>query len=206
MIGASMLWIGWFGFNSGLSGDQANAGYVIFSTQVAAAGASIAWVLFETIRTGKPTLVGAATGAVAGLVAITPAVGVVSVPGALILGLIAGVLPQVAIPLIKTTFKIDDALDVFAVHGVAGITGTLLLPFLAFIGTNGDAALISEVGVMKQFITQLWSVVFSAAYVAVVTFVIAIVCRALVGMRAEDEAVSDGLDLASHGERAYDLT
>ena len=206
MIGASMLWIGWFGFNSGLSGDQANAGYVIFSTQVAAAGASIAWVLFETIRTGKPTLVGAATGAVAGLVAITPAVGVVSVPGALILGLIAGVLPQVAIPLIKTTFKIDDALDVFAVHGVAGITGTLLLPFLAFIGTNGDAALISEVGVMKQFITQLWSVVFSAAYVAVVTFVIAIVCRALVGMRAEDEAVSDGLDLTSHGERAYDLT
>lgn len=202
MIGASMLWVGWYGFNSGLAGDMTEGGYIIFNTQVCTATAAIAWIAFETIRGGKPTLVGAATGAVAGLVAITPACATVSVPGALILGLVAGVVPQLVIPLVKSAFKIDDALDVFAVHGVAGISGTLLLPFLALIGTNGTPA--DELG--TQFISQLWSVISSGVYVIIATTIIAFVVRAVVGMRAEDEAVADGLDLSSHGERAYDLT
>ena len=177
-------------------------GYIIFNTQVCTATAVIAWVAFETIRGGKPTLVGAATGAVAGLVAITPACATVSVPGALILGVVAGVVPQLVIPLVKSTFKIDDALDVFAVHGIAGISGTLLLPFLALIGTNGTPA--DDTG--AQFIAQLWSVVASGVYVVIATLIIAFVVRAIFGMRAEDEAVADGLDLSSHGERAYDLS
>ena len=202
MIGASMLWVGWYGFNSGLAGDMTEGGYIIFNTQVCTATAVIAWVAFETIRGGKPTLVGAATGAVAGLVAITPACATVSVPGALILGVVAGVVPQLVIPLVKSTFKIDDALDVFAVHGVAGISGTLLLPFLALIGTNGTPA--DDTG--AQFIAQLWSVIASGVYVVIATLIIAFVVRAIFGMRAEDEAVADGLDLSSHGERAYDLS
>lgn len=196
-IGASVLWVGWFGFNAGLNDGLANAGHIMLNTHVAAATAALVWPLVEALRGGKPTLVGAATGAVAGLVAITPACHEVAAPGAFILGVLAGIVPQFAVSFVKTTLKIDDSLDVFAVHGVAGIVGTLAMPFLMFGAANSGANVV--------FIDQLAAVVISLMYNVIVTAIIAYALKFTIGMRVDEDAEDEGLDISSHGERGYNL-
>ena len=196
-IGASVLWVGWFGFNAGLNDGLANAGHIMLNTHVAAATAALVWPLVEALRGGKPTLVGAATGAVAGLVAITPACHEVAAPGAFILGVLAGIVPQFAVSFVKTTLKIDDSLDVFAVHGVAGIVGTLAMPFLMFGAANSGADVV--------FVDQLAAVVISLIYNVIVTAIIAYGLKFTIGMRVDEDAEDEGLDISSHGERGYNL-
>ena len=196
-IGASVLWVGWFGFNAGLNDGLANAGHIMLNTHVAAATAALVWPLVEALRGGKPTLVGAATGAVAGLVAITPACHEVAAPGAFILGVLAGIVPQFAVSFVKTTLKIDDSLDVFAVHGVAGIVGTLAMPFPMFGAANSGADVV--------FVDQLAAVVISLIYNVIVTAIIAYALKFTIGMRVDEDDEDEGLDISSHGERGYNL-
>ena len=206
MIGASMLWVGWFGFNGGspfaANGDAVAAAFV---THISAATACCTWMLWERMRFGKASLIGIATGMVAGLASITPAAGHVGPVGALIIGGVAGILCQELINVVKQNFRIDDSLDVFAVHGVGGIWGTLALPFLAAAGLGG-AGLGDGISAMSQFVVQIAGVVVVAVFTIVATVVIALVCRAIVGMRTDADSEQEGLDLTAHGERAYDLS
>ncbi|OAN74662.1 ammonia channel protein [Sulfitobacter sp. EhC04] len=191
MVGAAMLWVGWFGFNGGsqLAADG-GAAMAITVTHISAATASLTWALWERIKFGKASMVGLVTGTIAGLASITPASGFVGPWAALLIGAVAGVLCQEAVTLIRNKLKVDDTLDVFAVHGVGGIFGTIMI---AALGAGTWAA-------------QLGSLAIVGAFTTVVTVVIALVCRAIVPMRVDAEAESNGLDLSSHGERAYDLT
>ncbi|MCZ4254927.1 ammonium transporter [Sulfitobacter sp. G21635-S1] len=191
MIGAAMLWVGWFGFNGGsqLAADG-GAAMAITVTHISAATASLTWALWERIKFGKASLVGLVTGTIAGLASITPASGFVGPWAALLIGAIAGVLCQEAVTLVRNKLKVDDTLDVFAVHGVGGIFGTVMI---AALGAGTWAA-------------QLGSLAIVGIFTTVVTLVIAYACRAIVPMRVDAEAESNGLDLSSHGERAYDLT
>lgn len=191
MIGAAMLWVGWFGFNGGsqLAADG-GAAMAITVTHISAATASLTWALWERIKFGKASLVGLVTGTIAGLASITPASGFVGPWAALLIGAIAGVLCQEAVTLVRNKLKVDDTLDVFAVHGVGGIFGTVMI---AALGAGTWAA-------------QLGSLAIVGIFTTVVTLVIAYACRAVVPMRVDAEAESNGLDLSSHGERAYDLT
>jgi Amt family ammonium transporter len=191
MIGAALLWVGWFGFNGGsqLAADG-GAAMAITVTHISAATASLTWALWERIKFGKASLVGIVTGTIAGLASITPASGFVGPWAALLIGAVAGILCQEAVVLIRNKIKIDDTLDVFAVHGVGGIFGTIMI---AALGAGSWAA-------------QLGSLVIVGVFTVVVTFVIALVCKALVPMRVDAETESNGLDLTVHGERAYDIT
>ena len=191
MIGAAMLWVGWFGFNGGsqLAADG-GAAMAITVTHISAATASLTWALWERIKFGKASLVGLVTGTIAGLASITPASGFVGPWAALLIGAIAGVLCQEAVTLVRNKLKVDDTQDVFAVHGVGGIFGTVMI---AALGAGTWAA-------------QLGSLAIVGIFTTVVTLVIAYACRAVVPMRVDAEAESNGLDLSSHGERAYDLT
>ena len=191
MIGAAMLWVGWFGFNGGsqLAADG-GAAMAITVTHISAATASLTWALWERIKFGKASLVGLVTGTIAGLASITPVSGFVGPWAALLIGAIAGVLCQEAVTLVRNKLKVDDTLDVFAVHGVGGIFGTVMI---AALGAGTWAA-------------QLGSLAIVGIFTTVVTLVIAYACRAIVPMRVDAEAESNGLDLSSHGERAYDLT
>ena len=206
MVGASMLWVGWFGFNGGspfaANGDAVAAAFV---THISAATACVTWMLWERMRFGKASLIGIATGMVAGLASITPAAGHVGPMGALVIGGVAGILCQEMINIVKQNFSIDDSLDVFAVHGVGGIWGTLALPFLAVAGLGG-AGLGDGVSVMGQFVVQIAGVVIVALFTIVTTVVITLIVRAIVGMRTDSDTELEGLDLTAHGERAYDLT
>jgi len=192
MIGAAMLWVGWFGFNGGsqLAADG-GAAMALTVTHISAATASLTWALWEKLKYGKASLVGLVTGTIAGLASITPASGFVGPVEALIIGGIAGILCQEAVNLIRNVLKIDDTLDVFAVHGVGGIFGTIMIA--AFAADSSWAA-------------QLGSLVIVGAFTVVVTAAIALVAKALVGMRVDSETETTGLDLAQHGERAYDIT
>jgi len=202
MIGAAMLWFGWFGFNAGSQlSAGGEAGMTMLVTHISAAVASLTWMAVETWRAGKPGLVGIVTGMVAGLASITPASGNVGVGGACIIGLLAGVVCYFACDIVKSKLKIDDSLDVFAVHGVGGIMGTLLVAFLgtaAFggLGINADSSL-------SQFGTQLLGVGVTIAWSIVATIGIVFVCKATVGLRVEMEEEEEGLDLAEHGETNY---
>ena len=206
MVGASMLWVGWFGFNGGspfaANGDAVAAAFV---THISAATACVTWMLWERMRFGKASLIGIATGMVAGLASITPAAGHVGPMGALVIGGVAGILCQEMINVVKQNFSIDDSLDVFAVHGIGGIWGTLALPFLAVAGLGG-AGLGDGVSVMGQFVVQIAGVVIVAIFTVVTTVVITLIVRAIVGMRTDSDTEMEGLDLTAHGERAYDLT
>jgi Amt family ammonium transporter len=191
MIGAALLWVGWFGFNGGsqLAADG-GAAMAITVTHISAATASLTWALWERIKFGKASLVGIVTGTIAGLASITPASGFVGPWAALLIGAVAGILCQEAVVLIRNKLRIDDTLDVFAVHGVGGIFGTIMI---AALGAGSWAA-------------QLGSLVIVGGFTVVVTVVLVLVCRALVPMRVDAETESNGLDLAVHGERAYDIT
>ena len=188
MIGASMLWVGWFGFNGGsqLAADG-GAAMALTVTHISAATASLTWALWERIRYGKASLVGIVTGTIAGLASITPASGFVGPVEALIIGAIAGILCQEAVKLIRNTLKIDDTLDVFAVHGVGGIFGTIMI---AVFGAGTWTA-------------QLGGIAVVGVFTFVMTLLIVFVVKAVFPIRVPRETEQEGLDLAVHGEQAY---
>ena len=202
VLGAGLLWFGWFGFNAGsavaANGLAANAFTV---TNVAAAAATITWVLASYLRTGKVSVIGAACGAVAGLVAITPASGFVTVGGALIIGLVVGGLCYSA-TLLRSRLKIDDALDVFAVHGVGGMFGAIATGVFASAAIQEAYTGLLE-GNPQQLVNQLIAVGATIAYAVIGTFVIVKVVDLLLGIRVKPEAEEMGLDLSVHGEAAY---
>ena len=203
MIGASMLWIGWFGFNGGSAlGAGNSAGMALLVTHIAAATASLVWMFIEWFRFGRPSLVGIVTGMVAGLATVTPASGFIGVPGGLILGLAGGVACYVAVDLIRVRLKIDDSLDVFAVHGVGGILGSLLVAYLA-LPAFGGLGLADGVTAGSQFMVQLSSVAITVLWTGTASYVILKVIGAVIGLRVDQQDEIEGLDLSQHGERGY---
>jgi len=191
MIGAGMLWVCWFGFNGGsqLAADG-GAAMAITVTHISAATASLTWALWERYKFGKASLVGIVTGTIAGLASITPASGFVGPVEALIIGAVAGILCQEAVLLIRNRLKIDDTLDVFAVHGVGGVFGTVMI---AFFGAGTWSA-------------QLGGLAIVGVYTTVVTVVLICVVKVITPLRVDLETETNGLDLAVHGERAYDMS
>jgi Amt family ammonium transporter len=196
MIGASMLWVGWFGFNGGsqLSADG-GAGMAILVTHISASVATLVWVAIEAITNKKPTLVGAATGTIAGLATVTPAAGVLGPGGAIIMGLSGGLICYFAVNLIRIKLKIDDSLDVFAVHGVGGIIGILLLPFLSSTALGGTGE--------GNFTTQLMGTAAVVLWSVIATTIILYALKKTLGLRVSEEQEYDGLDISLHGESAY---
>lgn len=205
VAGAGLLWVGWFGFNGGsaLAANDAAASAII-NTHVAASVAALVWILIERFKVGKSTAVGFATGAVAGLATITPAAGTVGPGGAIIIGLLAGLVCFWCVGLIKGTLKIDDSLDVFAVHGVGGMLGSLLLAIFASESLGG-VGYAEGAGMGTQLWIQLKGVAIVAVYSAVVTLIIGYMVSMVLPMRVNEDQERDGLDIASHGERAWDL-
>ena len=202
MVGASLLWVGWFGFNAGSAlGAGADAGMAMLVTHLSAAVASLTWLVIETVKFGKPSLVGFVTGTIAGLATVTPASGFVGPLGGVLLGLAGGLLCFLAVDLIKHRWKIDDSLDVLAVHGVGGATGTVLVAFLAAL--PGGAGVNSDGGAASQFLVQLAGVAATAAWSVVATFVIVKVIALTIGLRVSKEEEIEGLDFTAHGEKAY---
>ncbi|HFL6895719.1 TPA: ammonium transporter [Pseudomonas aeruginosa] len=203
LVGAAMLWIGWFGFNAG-SAAAANgtAGMAMLVTQIATAAAALAWMFAEWITHGKPSALGIASGVVAGLVAITPAAGTAGPMGALVIGLAAGVICFFAATSLKRALKYDDSLDAFGVHAVGGIVGALLTGIFAAPSLGGFGS-VEDIG--AQFFVQFKGVAFTVVYTAVVTFVILKVLDLVMGLRVTEEEEAVGLDLALHNERGYNL-
>ncbi len=200
VTGAGLLWVGWFGFNAGSQvAANGSAGMTMLVTHLAAATGTLTWALVEKLKTGKAGIVGAATGTIAGLATVTPASGVVGPLGAILLGMLAGVVCYFACGLIKERFKVDDSLDVFAVHGLGGIMGTVLLAVLgtSSFGGFGDFEMGTQLGI------QLLCVAVTVVWSAAATFLIVKVIGFLGGMRVSDEDEETGLDDSSHGEKAY---
>jgi ammonium transporter, Amt family len=203
MIGAGMLWVGWYGFNGGSAlAAGADAAAAITATHLSAAAGGLVWALIEQLRFRRASMVGMVTGVVAGLATVTPASGFVGPLGGLLLGALASVVCYAAVDLVKQRLKVDDSLDVFAVHGVGGILGTLLAAVLASPQLGG-VGYADGITMADQALTQAIGVAAVVAWSAVVTLVLAFVCQALGGLRARDEAIEDGLDMSAHGERAY---
>ena len=205
MIGAAMLWVGWFGFNAGsaLAADG-SASMAMLVTHISSAAGALTWAVLEWRRFGKSSLIGIVTGMVAGLATITPASGFVGPLGALCIGVCAGVVCHFAVEWVKQKIQIDDSLDVFAVHGVGGALGTLLTAFFATVGLGG-MGLAEGTSMGQQFGVQLLGVVAVLVWSVVVSFVIIKAVDAMIGLRVDDEDEIVGLDLVSHGERGYDL-
>jgi Amt family ammonium transporter len=202
VVGASMLWVGWFGFNAG-SAVAANgtAGMAMLVTQIATAAAALAWMFSEWVSHGKPSVLGIVSGAVGGLVAITPASGTVGPAGALIIGLASGFLCFLAATKMKRALGYDDSLDVFGVHAVGGIVGAILTG--VFAGALGGVGLAEGVTIPQQVWIQTKSVLFTIVFTGVLSFVILKIVDATVGLRVSSEQETEGLDLALHDERAY---
>ncbi|MBV2131849.1 ammonium transporter [Pseudomonas sp. MAP12] len=203
LIGAAMLWVGWFGFNAG-SAIAANgtAGMAMLVTQIATAAAALAWMFAEWVTHGKPSALGIASGVVAGLVAITPAAGTAGPMGALVIGLASGLICFFCATSLKRKLGYDDSLDAFGVHGVGGIVGALLTGVFAAPALGGFGT-VEDIG--AQLFTQFKGVAFTVVYTAIVTFVILKVLDLLMGLRVSEETESVGLDLAEHNERGYNL-
>lgn len=205
MVGAGMLWFGWYGFNGGsaLSASD-DATTAILNTHLAACAAALTWIAVERIRIGKSTSIGIVTGAVAGLATITPAANNVGPLGAMILGVLAGIVCFSCIQLVKQRLKIDDSLDVFAVHGVGGMMGSILMPIfiLPVLGGPGYEAGAS---MASMIVAQLIGVIVVALWTAVVTLIIGWAVSTVIPMRINEEGEHDGLDLTSHGERGWEL-
>ena len=205
MTGAGLLWVGWFGFNGGSAlsaGDDAAA--AILNTHLAACAAAIAWLFVERARIGKATSIGIVTGAVAGLATVTPAAGFIGPAGAMVLGAIGGIVCFYAVLLVKQALRIDDSLDVFAVHGVGGMLGALLMPIfiLPILGGPGFTEAKSLAG---QLLAQLIGVGAVAIWTLLATLLIGFILSYVVPMRIDEESEHDGLDLASHGERGWEF-
>ena len=203
LMGAAMLWIGWFGFNAG-SAAAANgtAGMAMLVTQIATAAAALGWMFAEWIFHGKPSALGIASGVVAGLVAITPAAGTVGPMGALVIGLVSGVVCYFCATSLKRKLGYDDSLDAFGVHGIGGIIGALLTGVFAAPALGGFGAVTD---IAAQFWIQAKGVIFTVVYTAIVTYVILKVLDVVMGLRVNEEEESVGLDLAQHNERGYNL-
>jgi ammonium transporter, Amt family len=206
LAGGGLLWVGWFGFNGGsaLAANDLGAASAIIVTHVAASVAGLTWMFIEKIKIGKSTAIGFITGAIAGLATITPAAGVVDPRGAVILGLIGGVACFYAVGIVKGMLQIDDSLDVFAVHGVGGILGSILLAVFAS-ESFGGAGYGEGASMASQLWVQVKAVGIVAVFSAVVTLIIGYMVSMVIPMRVSEEAERDGLDIASHGERAWDL-
>ncbi len=201
MVGASMLWVGWFGFNAGSAlGANADAGAAMLATHLSAASATLVWMAIEWIKFGKPSLVGAVTGTIAGLATITPAAGVAGPLGAVLLGAAASCVCYFAVWIVKRVMGVDDALDVLGVHGVGGALGTLLVPAMALIG-SGAGHLNLDPG--AQLGVQALGVAIVAVFSAVATFLITKLADMAVGLRVDREHETQGLDFATHGETGY---
>jgi len=209
VMGAGMLWVGWFGFNGGsalaANGDAAMA---MLATHISAAAGAITWMFYEWRKFGKPTALGTVTGIIAGLGTITPASGFVGPAGALVIGIIAGAVCFNAVLVIKRVLKIDDSLDVFPVHGVGGIIGTLMAGVFASsqLGLFSGQGLAEGITISDQVWIQLIGVVATGLYTAVATWIILKVVAVMIGgLRVSAEQETEGLDIASHEERGYDL-
>ena len=204
MTGACMLWVGWYGFNAGsaLAADG-SAGMALLVTHISAATASLTWMAIEWIRGGRPTLIGIVTGTIAGLATITPASGFVGPVGGLVIGFLAGAVCYFAVGLIRVRFKIDDSLDVFAVHGVGGIMGTLLTAVLAAEMFGGMG--LGKTSIGEQLWIQFVGVAAVVVWSVVLSFVIIKAVNGIVGLRVSEREETEGLDLTDHGERSYHL-
>ncbi len=205
IIGAGLLWVGWYGFNGGsaLTADAA-AGNAILATHMSASVAGLVWMAIEWMRFGRPSVVGTVTGVVAGLATVTPASGFVSPLGGCILGFAGAIVCFFAVDYVKHKMKVDDTLDVFAVHGLGGILGTVLVAFLAHPALNG-AGFGDNPDAMAQLKVQLMGVAATVVWSGVMTAIMVAGIRAVVGLRASPDEVEEGLDLTSHGERSYTL-
>ncbi len=205
MIGASLLWVGWYGFNVGseLAADGV-AGLVLINTQLCTAAAVLGWLFIEWIARGKPTMLGGASGAIAGLVAITPACAFVGPMGAIILGIIAGIVCFWAVTGLKSMFGYDDSLDVFGVHGVGGIIGAIGTGFLAStsFGGGGYAEGVTMGG---QVVTQIISVLVTLVWTGIISFILFKIIDVVIGLRVAEDEEREGLDSTQHGEVAYHL-
>ena len=209
VMGAAMLWVGWFGFNAGSAvAASSDAGMAMLVTHISAAVGAFTWMAIEWIKQGKPTVVGIATGMVAGLATITPAAGTVGPEGALLIGLLAGSVCYYATQAVKGIFGIDDSLDVFPVHGVGGMLGIIML---SFVGTEGGflgsgASGIAEGGPMVQLVIQLKGILVIGLWTAVASWVILKLVGLVTDLRVSEESENEGLDVTEHEERSYDLT
>ena len=203
MIGASMLWVGWFGFNGGsaLAADN-TASMAILVTHIAASIGAFSWILIEWFRFGKPSLVGMATGMVAGLATITPASGFVGVQGAIVLGIAGGVLCYVAVDIIRIKLKIDDSLDVFAVHGVGGMLGTVLCGWL-LSSEWGGVGFDEGMNAIEHIKVQFYAVVVTLIWTVIATYLILKIISLFISLRVDEENEIEGLDASTHGESGY---
>ncbi|PWV62387.1 ammonium transporter [Plasticicumulans acidivorans] len=205
LVGASMLWVGWFGFNAGsaVAADD-SAGMAMLTTQVATASAALAWMFAEWLSHGKPSVLGIASGAVAGLVAVTPASGTIGPMGAVLLGLISGVICFLCATKLKRAMGYDDSLDVFGVHAVGGIVGAILTGL--FVDASfGGKGLAEGTSIVDQLIIQTEGALFTIVYSAIVTFILLKVVDAIIGLRVSEEEETQGLDISLHEERGYIL-
>jgi ammonium transporter, Amt family len=201
MVGASMLWVGWFGFNAGSAiAANADAGMAMLVTHLSAATASLVWMGLEWVRFGKPSMVGLVTGTVAGLATVTPASGFVGPLGGVLLGIAGAIICYSAVNLVKRTMAVDDSLDVLAVHGFGGATGTVLTAVLALPAFGGVGYSVSFV---EQFGLQVLGVAVAIVWSGGATYLLVLLCRALVGLRVDEDEEQEGLDQTAHGESAY---
>ena len=208
MIGASMLWVGWFGFNAGSAvAADGSAGMAMLVTHISAAVGALTWMAIEWMKSGKATMVGIATGMVAGLATITPASGTVGPAGALLIGLLAGSVCFYATQLVKSHFEIDDSLDVFPVHGVGGMLGIIMLAFVGdpngFLGSG--AAGISDQGMMAQLMLQIEGIFVIGIWTVIATYIILKVLNMFTEIRVSNDAEEEGLDIHEHNEQGYSL-
>ncbi|WP_326542835.1 ammonium transporter [Pseudorhodoferax sp.] len=202
MVGASLLWVGWFGFNAGSAGAaNGTAGLAFINTVLATAAATIGWIAAEALHKGKASMLGAASGAVAGLVAVTPAAGFVGPMGSIVLGLVAGVICLWGVGGLKRMLGADDAFDVFGVHGVGGIIGAILTGVFAAPGLGGTQGADFSIG--AQVFVQIKSVLLTIVWSGVVAYIAYMVAKFTVGLRPSEEEEREGLDITSHGETAY---
>lgn len=205
VAGAGLLWVGWFGFNGGSALTATDdASQAIINTHIAASMAALVWIVIEKIKVGKSTAIGIATGAIAGLATITPAAGFVGAGSSIIIGALAGLICFFAVGLVKNGFGIDDSLDVFAVHGVGGILGSLLLALFVSEGFGGTGY-AENMAFGSQFVAQLIGVTTVALWSAFATFLLGFGISFILPMRVSEDDERDGLDISSHGERAWDL-
>ena len=209
VMGAAMLWVGWFGFNAGSAvAASTDAGMAMLVTHISASVGAFTWMALEWIKQGKPTVVGIATGMVAGLATITPAAGTVGPEGALLIGLMAGIVCYYATQAIKGVFGIDDSLDVFPVHGVGGMLGIIML---SFVGTQGGflgsgASGVADGGPLVQLVIQLKGILVIGLWTAVASWVILKLVGLITELRVSEESENEGLDVTEHEERSYDLS
>jgi len=205
MIGAAMLWVGWFGFNGGsalVAGGA--AAQAIIATHLAACAGALLWSVLEWRKIRKATSIGIATGAIAGLATVTPAAGYISAGGGVLLGLAGSLFCFGAVHLVKSKWKLDDSLDVFAVHGVGGMLGTLLVAVVAR-PEMGGSGLGTGLNLGAQLEMQLIAIAVVALWSALMTWMITYLSKLVAPLRVDEEAEYDGLDIATHGERAYEL-